>query len=179
MIRVCRCQASSPPPLPTLLISMVGFFLLLRDTTKSHYICHGLHAGLLLQEERQERSKTSSLIISKLMQEVDVLVSASVCSPRICFKCTLVQRAEVTEQILMVKLPGLVPRPVRRVGGVSAQTWMIGTDAGAPRENPDRSDASQFFFMSSKTQFPRSLSRPRWDIFLEALAKMKHAQLQI
>lgn len=94
MIRVCRCQVSSPPPLPTLLISMVGFSLLFRDTTKSHYACHGLHAMHRLQEEREERSKTSSLIISKLMQEVDVLVSASVCSPRICLKCTFVEQAE-------------------------------------------------------------------------------------
>lgn len=99
MIRVCRCQVSSPPPLPTLLISMVGFSLLFRDTTKSHYACHGLHAMHRLQEEREERSKTSSLIISKLMQEVDVLVSASVCSPRICLKCTFVERAEFLARV--------------------------------------------------------------------------------
>lgn len=123
---------------------MVGFSLLFRDTTKSHYVCHGLHAMHLLQEEREERSKTSSLIISKLMQEVDVLVSASVCSPRIWLKCTFVQRAEFlalvhtgdradsdsqTAQAPNVEEPHPAMWSWGWGWGGQSEAWVIGTEA--------------------------------------------------
>lgn len=76
MICVFRCQVSPPPPpsppnpsssssrhcCGNLLISVSCFSLPFRDTTKSHYVCHGLcvQAMHLLEEEREKKDQRCS-----------------------------------------------------------------------------------------------------------------------
>lgn len=108
-----------------------------------------------------------------------MLVSASVCSPRIWFKCTFVQHAAFLAHVHTGDRADSEEEPEQ--GWSCSRSLPVQRDLDAveqdepTREDPHKSDASHFLCMSSK--FPGSLSRPRWDIFLEALAKMKDAQL--
>lgn len=79
-----------------LLISVSWFSLPFRDTTKSHYVCHGLcvQAIHLLEEERRKKKRSKMFLQSPLSgyRRWKCFHACACCSPRVLWGMQIVDR---------------------------------------------------------------------------------------